>query len=68
MFSSHVASDSVQARVDLFGLVRVWECVIEINIFQNWKSSTQVSVPQWIEAQRRRSSITVEVEVQMSLR
>ena len=24
-FSSHVASDSVQARVDLFGLVGVWE-------------------------------------------
>lgn len=68
-FSSRVAScDSVQARVDLVGLVGVWERVIEINIFKTWKSSTQVSVAQWIEAQRRRSSITVEVGVQILLR
>ena len=62
--------DLVQARVDLFGLVGVCERVIEINIFKNWKSSMQVSVSvaQWIEAQRRRSSVTVEVEVQISLR
>ena len=69
MFSCHVASCGlVQACVDLFGLVVVWERVIEISIFKNWKSSMQVSVAQWIEAQRRRSSITVEVEVQISLR
>ena len=61
-FSGHVEScDSFQACVDLFGLVGVWEQVIELNIFKNWKSSTQVSMAQWIEAQRRRSSITVDI-------
>ena len=45
MFSCHVASCySVQAPVELFRLVGVWERVIEINIFKNWKSSVQVSV------------------------
>ena len=54
-FSGHVAScDSVQARVGLFGLVGVWERVIEINSLKNWDLQHNSA---WLSGLRHRDDV-----------